>query len=62
MIVDNLQRINDCDALCTFQYSSVVKKLLEQSHKLSTKNRAESDAKYAEAQEVLKQIEALEKN
>jgi hypothetical protein len=35
------------------------KKLLDEWHKLSTTNRAESDLKYAEAQEVAAQIEAL---
>lgn len=35
------------------------KRLLAESHRLSTKNRKESDAKYAEADEVLQQIEAL---
>ncbi len=35
------------------------KKLLEDSHRLSTTNRKESDNKYAEADEVLKKIEAL---
>lgn len=35
------------------------KKLLKESHRLSTTNRRESDNKYAEADEVLKQIEAL---
>ncbi len=35
-------------------------KLLAQSHALSTSNRAESDKKFAEAQEVLKEIERLE--
>ncbi|MCE1201488.1 MAG: Lacal_2735 family protein [Bacteroidia bacterium] len=36
-------------------------KLLKQSHTLSTVNRAESDRLFAEAQEVLRRIEALEK-
>ena len=35
------------------------KKLLEASYKLSHTNRKESDNKMAEADEVLKQIEAL---
>jgi hypothetical protein len=35
-------------------------KLLAQSHALSTTNRAESDKKYAEAQEILKEIEKIE--
>lgn len=35
------------------------KKLLAESHRLSTTNRKESDIKYAEADKVLKQIEAL---
>ncbi|SFI95224.1 Lacal_2735 family protein [Olleya namhaensis] len=38
------------------------KKLLEESFKLSTTNRSESDKKQAEAQVVLEQIEALQKN
>lgn len=36
------------------------KKLLEESHKLSTVNRMESDLKMFEASEVLKEIEKLE--
>ena len=35
------------------------KKLLAESHRLSTINRKESDNKYAEADKILKQIEAL---
>ncbi len=35
------------------------KKLLKEAHSLSTSNRTLSDAKYAEADKVLKQIEAL---
>jgi hypothetical protein len=35
-------------------------KLMAQSHTLSTTNRAESDKKYAEAQAVLKEIDAIE--
>jgi len=35
------------------------KKLLEESFKLSTVNRAASDLKRAEAEDVLKKIEAL---
>ena len=38
------------------------KKLLEESFKLSTTNRSESDKKQAEAQAVLEQIEVLQKN
>lgn len=38
------------------------KKLLEESYKLSTSNRSLSDAKQAEAQLVLKQIEILKEN
>ena len=34
-------------------------KLMAEWHKLSTTNRAESDLKYAEAQKVLEQLEAL---
>jgi len=35
-------------------------KLLKEAHALSTSNRSASDAKQAEAQEVLKKIEAAE--
>ncbi len=35
-------------------------KLMAQSHALSKSNRAESDKKYAEAQELIKQIDNLE--
>lgn len=35
------------------------RKLLEQAHKLSTTNRRESDSIRAQAEEVLKEIEAL---
>ncbi|WP_299127759.1 Lacal_2735 family protein [uncultured Winogradskyella sp.] len=34
-------------------------KLMADWHKLSTTNRAESDKKYAEAQNILEQIEKL---
>jgi hypothetical protein len=34
-------------------------KLMSDWHKLSTTNRSESDKKYAEAQKVIEQIEAL---
>ena len=37
------------------------KKLLKESHQLSTSNRQLSDLKIAEANEVLKKIELLEK-
>ena len=37
-------------------------KLQKETYTLSTTNRTQSDQKYAEAQEVLKEIEALEKN
>jgi hypothetical protein len=37
------------------------RELLQRSYELSTTNRAESDRTYAAAQEVLKEIEALEK-
>ena len=37
------------------------KELLEQAYKLSTTNRKRSDEKTAEADSVLKQIEALNK-
>lgn len=36
-------------------------KLQTEAYQLSTSNRTQSDAKYAEAQEVLKEIEELEK-
>jgi uncharacterized protein Yka (UPF0111/DUF47 family) len=36
------------------------KKLMSEAHKLSQVNRSAGDAKYAEADEVLKKIEALE--
>ena len=36
-------------------------KLMAKWHKLSTTNRAESDKAYAEAQEMLQQIDELEK-
>lgn len=35
------------------------RKLMEEAHKLSTTNRSASDAKHAEAEEIIKQIEAL---
>ena len=35
------------------------KKLLEEAYKLSTSNRKASDAKYAEADKILKQLESL---
>jgi hypothetical protein len=38
------------------------KKLQKEGYNLSTSNRMQSDLKYAEAQEILKEIEALEKN
>ncbi|NEN22080.1 Lacal_2735 family protein [Cryomorpha ignava] len=38
------------------------KKLLEESHRLSTIDRAKSDKVRAEAEEVIKQIEELEKS
>lgn len=36
-------------------------KLQKEAFQLSTSNRAQSDLKYAEAQEVIKEIAALEK-
>ena len=36
-------------------------KLQKEAFQLSTSNRKQSDLKYAEAQEVLKEIEALER-
>ena len=35
-------------------------KLMAEWHRLSTINRSESDKKYAEAEAILKQIEALQ--
>jgi len=35
--------------------------LMSQAHKMSTTNRAQSDALVAEAEEVLKQIDAIQK-
>lgn len=37
-------------------------KLLEQSHKLSTSSRLESEKKYVEAQHILDRIDELQKN
>ncbi len=37
-------------------------KLLKEAHVLSTSNRSASDAKYAEAQAVLDEIDALKKD
>ncbi|WP_109829656.1 Lacal_2735 family protein [Reichenbachiella versicolor] len=34
-------------------------KLIKESHRLSTINRAESDAKYSEAQAIMDEIEKL---
>lgn len=36
-------------------------KLMAESHKLSTINRSESDAKYAEADDIAKQIDTIKK-
>ena len=36
-------------------------KLIKEWHRLSTINRSESDKKYAEAQEILNEIELLKK-
>lgn len=36
-------------------------KLLQQAHKMSTVNRTKSDELMAEAQEVLKELESIEK-
>ena len=36
-------------------------KLMSEAHRLSQVNRAAGDSKYAEAQEILEKIEALEK-
>lgn len=37
-------------------------KLMKEYHQLSTTSRTESDKKFAEAQEVIKEMDALEKN
>ena len=37
------------------------KKLMEEAYKLQSVNRSQSDEKYAEADAILKQIEALQK-
>ena len=37
-------------------------KLMRESHKLSTTNRVASDAKFAEAEELIKKIEGLKSN
>ena len=37
-------------------------KLMSEAHKLSQVNRSAGDSKYAEAQEVLRELEALEEN
>ena len=42
------------------QLSEQYKKLSTEAHRLSTTNRKASDLKQAEAQEILKQLEALE--
>jgi len=42
------------------QLNARFKKLSAEAHRLSTTNRKASDLKQAEAQEVLKQLEALE--
>jgi len=39
--------------------SNQYKKLMEQAHQLSSINRAESDKKVAEAEDIAKQIEQL---
>ena len=36
--------------------------LLSEAHTLSTRNRRQSDSKYAEADELLREIKALEKS
>jgi hypothetical protein len=41
--------------------NSNYKKLQEEAYKLSTSSRAQSDQKYTEAEEVLKEIEAIQK-
>ena len=37
-------------------------KLMSEWHRLSTINRAQSDEKYAEAQEILEELESLRQN
>lgn len=41
---------------------SKYKKLQEEAYRLSTSNRAQSDQKYVEAEEVLREIEAIKKD
>lgn len=43
----------------TEQLSNKYRKLLEEAHALSTSNRKQSDAKYAEADAIQKEIEKL---
>jgi len=38
------------------------KKLMEESHSLSTTDRRKSDQKFAEAEELMNQVDTLEKN
>ena len=45
-----------------FKKKTKVEKLQEKFSKLSTTNRSESDKKYAEADEIAKQIETLKSN
>lgn len=42
------------------QLSDDYRKLLKEAHSLSTSNRKQSDSKYADADAVLKEIDALE--
>ena len=44
-----------------FILNSKYKKLQKEAFELSTSNRKQSDLKYLDAQEVLKQIEVIEK-
>jgi len=41
---------------------SKYKKIMEEAYRLSTINRTESDLKYAEADEVMKEIELIQKS
>lgn len=43
------------------QLAKKQRQLLKEAHALSTSNRSASDSKYAEADEISKQIEALQK-
>jgi len=46
----------------TERLTDTYRQLLSEAHALSTSNRKLSDSKYAEADEILKEIDALEKS